>query len=95
MLDYATEVLVTAEAIALRLGNDEGYYRVYRDSGIQIRRAMHSREMEIVIFPPFTGAKTGNPVVMVNETGRMFRFHGEAYNARFHIRNVYNSIKES
>jgi hypothetical protein len=95
MLDYATEVLVMAEAIALRLGTDEGYHRVYRDSGIQIRRAMHSREMEITIFPPFTGVKTGNPAVMLDETGKMFRWHGEMYNARNHIRDIYRRIKEA
>jgi len=83
------EVVVMCERIALRLGNDEGEYRVYRDKRSQIRRALHGRSLEVVIFPPFTGATTGNPAILVNEAGRLFRWHGEMNNALEHINKLY------
>lgn len=93
MRDFATEVVRMAEAIALRLGTEENFYSVYRDGKVQIRRALHSQEMEIVIFPPFTGATTGNPVLMVDAKGKLFRWHGEIYNARAHFQEIYQRLQ--
>jgi len=92
MLDFATAAVRMCESIALRLGKDESYNRVYDDGKIRIIRSMHSHEMTVVLFPPFTGATTGNPAVMVDESGKMFRWHGEMSRAREHIREIYLSI---
>lgn len=92
MLDRTTEALQMCEAIALRLGEDQGYNRTYDDGKIRIIRSMYSHAMTVVLFPPFTGAKTGNPALMVDEGGRCFRTHGEIRRAMHHITDVYRSI---
>jgi hypothetical protein len=92
MLDMATEAIRMCESIALRLGEDQGFNRTYDDGKIRVIRSMHSREMTVVIFPPFTGATTGNPALMVDECGRCFRTHGEIRRAMHHILDVYRTI---
>lgn len=92
MFDAAADAVRMCERIALRIGEDQGHNRTYDDGKIRVIRSMHSKEMTVVLFPPFTGAKTGNPAVMVDDTGHLFRWHGEMNKAMDHIREVYGSI---
>jgi hypothetical protein len=88
----AKEAIRMCDAIVLRLGEDEAFNRVYDDGKIRVIRSMYSREMTVVLFPPFTGATTGNPALMVDENGECFRFHGEMRRATRHITDLFRTI---
>lgn len=85
------EILRICRAVGYLLGCECWSHRVgrtieYADTLVKIMMGRDNLWMEVVIYPPFTTAKGGNPAIMVDEQGAVYRWHGEMFNATDHLK---------
>lgn len=85
------EILRLCRAVGHLLGCESWTPRVgrtieYADTLIKITMGRDNLCMEVTIFPPFTTAREGNPAIMVDEQGEVYRWHGEMFNATDYLK---------
>jgi len=67
--------------------------RVFADEEIEIVCCTKTQEMEILILPAIHPHNLDNPVVMIDEGGKIYRTHGEWVYARVKVDRLAREIE--